>query len=134
MINNNMIVAVDDSSVTLMMIEKVLKTQGYEIKGFSKGSRALKYLHDNTPKLIILDIDMPEINGFEMLEMIKGYENLTDIPVMFLTSNGGQDAVISAVKGGAKDYVVKPINEDILIDKVNKLFGVKRKRQFSFDD
>lgn len=127
------IVAVDDSSLILMTLEKILSEQGYEVKGFSKGMRALKYLKKEVPDLIILDVEMPEIDGFEMLKLIKEKEELKNVPVIFLTSNNGQNEVIDAIKGGAKDYIIKPINEELLIEKVNKIFGIEKDR-LSWDD
>lgn len=127
------IVAVDDSSLILMTVEKILSEQGYEVKGFSKGMRALKYLKENVPDLIILDVEMPEIDGFEMLKMIKEKEELKDVPVIFLTSNNGQNEVLNAINGGARDYIIKPINENVLLEKVNKIFGVE-KDTLSWDD
>ena len=111
------IVAVDDSGIVLKMLTKVLGEK-YDLHAFSGGKRALQFLKDRTPNLIILDIDMPEINGYEMLKMIKEKEHLRDVPVIFLTSNNDKSHVVKAVAGGAKDYVVKPIDEEILTAKV----------------
>ncbi|MBD5509148.1 MAG: response regulator [Lachnospiraceae bacterium] len=111
------IVAVDDSGIVLKMLTKVLGEK-YDLHAFSGGKRALQFLKDRTPNLIILDIDMPEINGYEMLKMIKEKEHLQDVPVIFLTSNNDKSHVVKAVAGGAKDYVVKPIDEEILTAKV----------------
>lgn len=111
------IVAVDDSGIVLKMLTKVLGEK-YDLHAFSGGKRALQYLKEKTPDLIILDIDMPEINGYEMLKMIKEREHLQDVPVIFLTSNNDKNHVVKAVAGGAKDYVVKPIDEEILTEKV----------------
>lgn len=111
------IVAVDDSGIVLKMLTKVLGEK-YDLHAFSGGKRALQFLKDRTPHLIILDIDMPEINGYEMLKMIKEKEHLRDVPVIFLTSNNDKNHVVKAVAGGAKDYVVKPIDEEILTTKV----------------
>lgn len=113
-----MIVAVDDSSITLKRLTKVLGEQ-YDLHAFSVGSRALKFLKDRTPDLVILDIDMPEINGYEMLQSIRETEHLKKVPVLFLTSNNDKNYVIRAVAGGANDYVVKPIDEEILMEKVH---------------
>ena len=111
------IVAVDDSGIVLKMLTKVLGEK-YDLHAFPGGKRALQFLKDRTPNLIILDIDMPEINGYEMLKMIKEKEHLQDVPVIFLTSNNDKSHVVKAVAGGAKDYVVKPIDEEILTAKV----------------
>ncbi len=119
------IVAVDDSGIILRVIEKALGEK-YAVHGFISGMRALKFLRDREPDLIILDIDMPEIDGYEMLERIKKMEHLRDTPVIFLTSNGDKSHVVRAVAGGAKDYVVKPIDEDILLSKVDALLDNDR--------
>ncbi len=119
-IGKKKIVAVDDSGIILKMLIKVLGEK-YDLHAFSGGRRALQFLKTQKPDLIILDIDMPEINGYEMLKMIKEKEDLQDVPVIFLTSNNDKSHVVKAVAGGAKDYVVKPIDEDILMDKVRAL-------------
>lgn len=112
------IVAVDDSGIVLKMLTKLLGEE-YDLHAFSGGNRALQFLKSRTPDLIILDIDMPEINGYEMLKVIKEKEHLKNVPVIFLTSNNDKNHVVRAVAGGAKDYVVKPIDEEILMDKVH---------------
>lgn len=114
------IVAVDDSAIILKMLEKVLGEK-YELHAFVSGTRALQYLKDRTPDLIILDIDMPEIDGYEMLKRIKEKGHLVETPVIFLTSNNDKTHVVKAVAGGARDYVVKPIDEDVLMEKVRLL-------------
>lgn len=116
------IVAVDDSGIILKMLTKVLG-ENYDLHAFSGGLRALQFLEDRTPDLIILDIDMPEINGYEMLKVIKEREHLKAVPVIFLTSNGDKNHVVKAVAGGARDYVVKPIEEEVLLEKVHMALG-----------
>lgn len=116
------IVAVDDSAIVLKTLEKVLGNR-FELHSFSGGARALQYLKKKTPDLIILDIDMPEIDGYEMLKRIKEQEHLVDVPAIFLTSNNDRSYVVKAVAGGAKDYCVKPIDEEILMEKVCTQLG-----------
>lgn len=114
------IVAVDDSGIILKALESMLGND-YEFHGFSKAQRALTYIMQSTPDLIILDIDMPETNGYEMLDMIRTNDDLKDVPVIFLTSNSDKTYVVKAVQSGADAYVVKPIDKEILIDKINSL-------------
>ena len=121
MADKKSIVAVDDSWLMLKLLEKLLSEE-YAYVGFSKGMRALKYLKDaSTPDLIILDIDMPEIDGYEMLEMIREKEELKEVPVLFLTSNNDKEHVVKAVEGGANDYTIKPIEEEVFMNKVRRL-------------
>lgn len=116
------IVAVDDSAIVLKMLEKILGKK-YELHSFAGGERALQFLKTRTPDLIILDIDMPEIDGYEMLRLIREFEHLAAVPVIFLTSNNDKSYVVKAVAGGAKDYVIKPIDEELLLKKVRAQFG-----------
>ena len=117
------IVAVDDSNVVLKTLKNVLDKEEYELHAFSTGTRAVEYLvqKDKIPDLIILDIEMPGMNGYEVLERIKKMIHLESVPVIFLTSNNEKKQVIKAVTGGVKDYVVKPIDQDILLDKIQTL-------------
>ena len=133
MMDKKSIVAVDDSGIILKTLEKLLSGK-YAYHAFSKGMRALKYLkEEDTPDLIILDIDMPEIDGYQMLEMIREKSDLKDVPVLFLTSNSDKEHVVKAISGGANDYAIKPIDEEVFMDKVHKLLK-EEKKKLSWDD
>ncbi|MCH5345379.1 MAG: response regulator [Acetatifactor sp.] len=123
MISKKRVVAVDDSNVVLKTLKNVLDKEEYEFHPFSTGTRAVEYLvqKDKIPDLIILDIEMPGMNGYEVLERIKKMKHLESVPVIFLTSDGEKKQVIKAVTGGIKDYVVKPIDKDILQEKIQTL-------------
>lgn len=122
MANYKQIVAVDDSPLILKMLEKVLE-ENFELHSFSTASRALQFLKnkDRTPDLIILDIDMPDMNGYELLKKIREIEHLKEIPVIYLTANKDRQSVIKAVENGAKDYVLKPIDKETLMKKISAL-------------
>ena len=117
------IVAVDDSNVVLKTIKNVLDKDEYELHPFSSGTRALEYLEhkDKMPDLIILDIEMPIMNGYDVLARIKKIPHLRHIPVIFLTSHNEKTQVMKAVTGGVNDYVVKPIDKEILEQRVKSL-------------
>ena len=119
------IVAVDDCNVILKMLQNVLEQEGYEVRPFTSGPRALQFLKkkEEIPDLIILDIEMPEINGYKLLAQIKEVKHLEDVPVIFLTANKEKNQVIKAVADGAKDYVIKPIEKDVLIKKIYLLLN-----------
>ena len=121
------IVAVDDCNVVLKMLTSMLDKEAYDLHPFTSGNRALQFLlqKDKTPDLIILDIEMPEMNGHVLLERIKKIEHLENVPVIFLTANNEKKEVIKAASGGANDYVVKPIDKDILMKKIRTLLKNK---------
>ena len=117
------IVAVDDSNMVLKTLKNVLDNDKYELHAFSAGTRALEYLEkkDIIPDLIILDIEMPIMNGYELLKRIRKIVYLQRVPVVFLTSHNQRTQVVKAVSDGANDYVVKPIDKDILLKKIDSL-------------
>lgn len=113
------IVAVDDSPLILKMLEKVLEDK-FDVHSFSTAVRTLQFLRgkDRIPDLIILDIEMPEMDGYELSSKIREMEHLKDVPIIFLTSNKDRNSVIKAAENGAKDYVIKPIDNEILLRKI----------------
>ena len=117
------IVAVDDCNVILKTLKNMLDNEAYDVHPFSSGKRALQFLtqKDQIPDLIILDIEMPEMNGHVLLERIKQMEHLEGVPIIFLTANSEKKQVVKAVTGGANDYVVKPLDKDILMKKIRSL-------------
>ncbi|MCH5255043.1 MAG: response regulator [Lachnospiraceae bacterium] len=120
MIRRKSIIAVDDSKIVLQTLEGILGGR-YEFRGFSKAERALDYITLFPPSLIILDIDMPEINGYELSEMIMEKKELRGIPIIFLTSNNDKHSVIKAAAYGADDYILKPIDRNLLMGRIETL-------------
>ena len=114
------IIAVDDSMIVLQTLEGML-SERYGFRGFSKAARALDFIRQFPPLLIILDIDMPEVDGYTMLGMIRENVELRNIPVIFLTSNDDENYMLKAVEYGANDYVVKPVDKETLINKIEAL-------------
>lgn len=117
-LENKTIVAIDDSPVILRMLEVLLKGK-YSVQGFTKGKRALAYLAEKGADLVLLDIDMADMSGFEVLVSIR--ESIgVNIPVIMLTSNCDEASVLKCVKHGANDYTIKPIDEAVFMKKVEK--------------
>ncbi len=113
------VVAVDDSPIILKVLKEVLESE-YNVFPFSSGMRALSFLQTRKPDMVILDVEMPDINGYQLIrEINKAYT----VPVIFLTSNHSRESVEKAVFYGAKDYVVKPIVPEVLLEKIHKIIG-----------
>ena len=83
---NQVILVVDDDTSNLALAQKILGKE-YRIAAANSGTVALKYLENNSPDLILLDINMPEMDGFQVLEKMKQMERFTNIPVIFLTAD-----------------------------------------------
>ena len=120
------ILVVDDDKITLQMCEFILKKQGYEVATALSGKRCLEYLRDekNPPvDCIVLDIEMPMLNGFNTLSTIRQSEKLMNIPVMFLTASATTDTVKEAIRLGVTSYLCKPFLPKDLTEKVASLLG-----------
>ena len=113
------ILAVDDSPVILKSVWSILKDE-YKVLTLPKPTEITKILDKQTPDLFLLDYMMPELNGFDLIPIIRNYSKHKDTPIIFLTSEGSIDNVTSALALGASDYIVKPFKPETLRDKVGK--------------
>ncbi len=102
------IMIVDDNPSNLKLLEDILRQCGHEVCSFPLGRLALAAAIRNPPDLILLDINMPEMNGYEVCERIKSTNVLSDIPVIFLSALSGSQDKVKAFRTGAVDYISKP--------------------------
>jgi C4-dicarboxylate-specific signal transduction histidine kinase len=103
------IAVVDDSELACELLCELLSEQGHDVLGFSSGAAAFKSLVAAEPDLILLDVDMPEMDGFEVCERLKKLPKFIDIPVIFISSHTGTEDKVRAFQCGGVDYVTKPI-------------------------
>ena len=101
------IMAVDDEQTIRTLLERTLESEGYEVISAADGISALAMMEKREPDLVILDINMPGLDGFQVLERIRQHSN---VPVIMLTGIGEVTALGSALSLGADDYVRKPFN------------------------
>lgn len=113
-----LILIVDDIAKNLQVLGAVLYQENYEIAMADSGAGALETLEEITPELILLDIMMPEMDGYEVCEKIKSNPRLKDIPIIFLTAKNETENIIKGFQLGAADYVTKPFNAEELIARV----------------
>jgi response regulator RpfG family c-di-GMP phosphodiesterase len=102
------IMVVDDQPANLKLMEDMLRGQGYGVRSFPRGRMALAAAGEQPPNLILLDINMPEMNGFEVCEMLKADKKLASIPVIFLSALNETDDKVKAFRCGGVDYITKP--------------------------
>ena len=121
------ILTVDDSPVILQSVTSVLNDI-YKVYALPKPTELEKVLERLTPDLFLLDYLMPDINGFELVPMIRSMEEHKDTPIIFLTSEGTVDTLTAALGLGACDFVVKPFNPEVLREKVAR--HIVRKKSF----
>ena len=118
------IMIVDDSEENLMIMESILAKE-YSLKLFDGAKQAIEFAIDNPPDLILLDVTMPEINGFEACRLLKANSKLADVPVIFITSKGEDEFEELGFNVGASDYIQKPINAPIFLARVKTHLKIK---------
>lgn len=114
------ILAVDDEPDVLLIVRTALQSEGFEVSTASNGPDALESARENPPDLVILDVMMPGMSGFEVLAELKSDEGTAEIPVIMLTGLSDRTKIQEAITGGVTYYVVKPFEFEDLIAKVNE--------------
>jgi two-component system sensor histidine kinase/response regulator len=124
------VLVVDDSEFELQLVDFILQEKNYQTVLAGNGSDALLILENLTPDLILLDIMLPDFDGFEVCKRIKAIDKLKDIPVIFFTSLSNIDDIVKGFEAGGVDYVTKPFNTDELLVRIkNHLDLINSKRK-----
>ena len=116
------ILAIDDSPVILKTVSSVLSGD-YKVFTLPNPGEISKVLQKLTPDLFLLDYLMPEINGFDLVPIIRGFKEHHNTPIIFLTSEGTLNNITAAIALGASDFIVKPFKPDVLREKIAKQIG-----------
>jgi len=120
------ILVVDDTPANIQTLAAVLKQKGYEISVATNGKQALDVLAKIRPDLILLDVMMPEMDGFETCARIKASPEWRDLPIIFLTAKTETADIVKGFELGAVDYVAKPFNSHELLARVNTHLTIDR--------
>jgi two-component system sensor histidine kinase/response regulator len=120
------IMAVDDQPENLRLLEDMLRHRGYMVRSFPRGRLALAAARQNPPDLILLDINMPEMNGYEVCERLKNDAQLAGIPVIFLSALSETDDKVKAFRSGGVDYISKPFQVEEVQARVETHLGLHR--------
>ena len=115
------ILVVDDDENILNLEKTILEQKGFDVTSAPGGAEALRVLAGATFDLVLLDVMMPEVDGFTVCRKIKDDPRLKDIPVIFLTAKGGGDALAEGFESGAVMYINKPFTANKLLTIVNTM-------------
>jgi len=124
-----LILVVDDAEENRELLSVVLEEERYRVCTARTGRDALEQAFEMSPDLILLDVNMPVMNGFDACARLKSEERTRDIPVMFLTAQGGLDDIVHGFELGAVDYLTKPFNIVELLVRVKTHIQLRRARQ-----
>jgi len=111
---------VDDSDTILKMAQEYLTEAGYEVRGYSNGFQALANIADFHPEVIFVDIDMPILDGYETIVLLRDCPDFRDTPIVVLSSKSGVFNVARGRMLGCTDYVVKPFTRHLLLNSIVK--------------
>jgi two-component system, cell cycle response regulator len=123
-VSERILIAEDDANIA-ELVKIILEAKGYTTVWSKDGREALKMAEENLPDLILLDVMMPKLNGYEVLKLLKENEALQHIPVIFLTVKGETDSKVVGLRMGGHDYITKPFDLDELIARVEAALRIK---------
>lgn len=113
------ILIVDDSRLNIQVLSDILKEKSYRIALARSGKMALEFVEMKRPDLILLDIMMPEIDGFEVCRRLKSKDETKNIPIIFISGLDKSKDIVKGFKAGAVDYIVKPFQKEVVLARVN---------------
>jgi CheY-like chemotaxis protein len=117
------ILVVDDDEMVLMALDELLRPEGYEIQAVSSGAEALDKIGQNRYDLILLDVIMPQMDGFDLCKRIRGIEKYKETPIVFLTAKSREEDRVRGIEAGANLFLSKPISPDRLLKIVSDTLG-----------
>ena len=123
------ILIVDDSPEALKLLHDMLVAKGYQTRPFNNGELALRSMSAQPPELILLDVRMPLMNGFEVCRQIKADARLNEIPVIFISAAADMEDKLQAFAAGGVDYITKPFQKEEVLARVHTHVALHRSRQ-----
>lgn len=126
--SNFLVLVVDDLNINLQIVGAILDRQGYATTFATNGQQALELMNAAIPDLILLDLMMPEMDGFQVCENLRNYPEGREIPIIFLTASQDKKHLLQAFDQGAVDYITKPFNPPELLARVKLHLELKHTR------
>ncbi|WP_026842645.1 hybrid sensor histidine kinase/response regulator [Citrifermentans bremense] len=122
----NLILIVDDSPTQAKLLEQLLAGEGYRVAVARNGSDALEQIRERQPDLVISDILMPEMDGFELCRRVRGMESIKDTPIVLLTHLNDPSDVLHSLEAGANYFVSKPYSDKLLLNRIRDVLQGER--------
>jgi CheY-like chemotaxis protein len=122
---NSKILVVDDSSTNIVLLEAILNGQGYQIETAQSVKEAYQIIRKETVNLILLDLLMPKVSGYDFLKEIKSNESTKNIPVIIVSATADPENKKKSIELGALDFINKPIDIQSFIDKIESVLNKK---------
>ena len=117
------VLVVDDSPTEQHVCRKILEKHGFEVESAEDGEHSLERARELKPDLILMDVVMPGMNGFQATRQLAKEPDTADIPVIIITTKDQETDKVWGLRQGARDYIVKPVKENDLVSRVQALLG-----------
>ena len=118
------ILIVEDSKMQRMLLEAIFDKTDYQVDCCEDGPTAWNYINANDgPSLVLLDLHLPDIDGFQLLEHLRNKISWKQTPVMITSSSKDRDTVVAAIKSGANGFLSKPFQEEVILAKAGELLN-----------
>ncbi|MBN2372270.1 response regulator [bacterium] len=124
-IKGKRIIVVDDNKDMVYLYRKILKDQGYQVGSAENGLDGIQLILKELPDLVLLDLSMPKMDGYQVCKRLKNIEETKTIPVIMVTCRGNTRDKIYGLELGADDYIKKPVNNEVLLARVKSLLKMK---------
>jgi DNA-binding response OmpR family regulator len=124
-VSDGRILVIDDDPDIRRLVAELLHRAGHEVVEADSGRSGLRAFHASSPNLVVLDVSMPDLDGWKTLERIR---DLSDVPVLMLTARGGELERVRGLQSGADDYVTKPFGRQELVARVQALLRRSRRQ------
>lgn len=118
------ILIVDDDKETTNLLEKIVKLRGHQPASVNNSVKAVEQAHATQPDVILMDILMPEINGIQLCKIFKAIPELKHIPIIIVSALNDAGSQRDTLNAGAADFLSKPVNPDILAEKITNLVNL----------
>lgn len=128
------IMVVDDEPYITIMIKAIFQKEGYEVVEVNSGGECLEKLKQEKPDIILLDIMMPDMDGYNVCKNIKSNPETADIPVVFISVRNAEIDIVKAIEMGGSDYFVKPFKNQLLVKKVKQILNETKNKQELVDE
>ncbi|MCW5942930.1 MAG: response regulator [Fimbriimonadaceae bacterium] len=123
------VLVVDDVAENREVLARYLRRMGHRVRGAAGGREALEMVGEAPPDVVLLDVMMPEMDGFEVLKRLKGDETTREVPVLMVSALDQLETVVACIQAGAEDYLPKPFNPIVLRARIGACLDKKRMRQ-----
>jgi len=130
---NAHILVVEDETESRMEAEKILQKQ-FTVSLAGSAAEAMEIMKTLVPDVLLLEVDMPEVNGFELMKLLQENPEMINIPVIFLTTEYNQNVEVKGFKAGAQDFIRKPFVADIMIQRVSRVLELSRLQKHLQDE